>query len=240
MLSVCDIEPAERWILDGAEKTGKAPATITFPLARVRECSAREAEVLAYEEPGKSRSVVLRKVMCRVAPGAEDKAPEETPKAEASRDVSKHGESIKISTFEIIKIQAEKILSERHLYFMRNNTEVTAFVDDFSKDLVFTLCARLLAKTYVDKEKGEVTIVCHEDADWWQSFRKRWFPGWWLKKHPIKTVEVKHSAPFEKTITIYNICPHIDMKVPDDRQHYAFMERDPRDDRPRLRDYPAS
>lgn len=22
--------------------------------------------------------------------------------------------------------------------------------------------------------------------DWWQAFRNRWFPNWWLKKHPVE------------------------------------------------------
>jgi hypothetical protein len=27
-------------------------------------------------------------------------------------------------------------------------------------------------------------------ADWWQAFRERWFPKRWLKKHPIKHLEI--------------------------------------------------
>lgn len=26
--------------------------------------------------------------------------------------------------------------------------------------------------------------------DWWQAFRERWFPAWWLKRYPVKYREI--------------------------------------------------
>jgi hypothetical protein len=52
---------------------------------------------------------------------------------------------------------------------------------------------------------GEQTLSIHEQwpRDWWQAFRERWFPRWWLKKHPIK---YKHIHVEQK---IYKaVCPH--------------------------------
>ena len=28
-------------------------------------------------------------------------------------------------------------------------------------------------------------------ADWWQAFRDRWFPAWWLRRWPIRHREVR-------------------------------------------------
>ena len=50
--------------------------------------------------------------------------------------------------------------------------------------------------------------------DWWQAFRERWFPKWWLRLCPIQ---------YKKVITkeIIKMCPHL--AVPDNRPHVMFL-----------------
>lgn len=49
-------------------------------------------------------------------------------------------------------------------------------------------------------------------ADWWQAFRQRWLPAWWLRRHPVAmkraVLTAKHlypkmaPVPGQKTITV--------------------------------------
>lgn len=51
-------------------------------------------------------------------------------------------------------------------------------------------------------------------ADWWQAFRERWFPGWWLKRHPVRYVEHHVDEQVYKAV-----CPHLDAP---DGEHVRF------------------
>lgn len=40
--------------------------------------------------------------------------------------------------------------------------------------------------------------------DWWQAFRRRWCPRWWLARHPV------HYSTIDINRTIYtHVCPHL-------------------------------
>jgi hypothetical protein len=67
---------------------------------------------------------------------------------------------------------------------------------------------------------GEERIVIDREwpADWWQAFRERWFPKWWLKCWPVlhKSLhinEAKYAA----------VCPHIHDDGRDQQKHIRWM-----------------
>lgn len=33
--------------------------------------------------------------------------------------------------------------------------------------------------------------VVEYPADWWQAFRSRWFPSWWLRRRPVRFEQVR-------------------------------------------------
>lgn len=49
----------------------------------------------------------------------------------------------------------------------------------------------------------DATYYEHPDG-WWQAFRQRWFPGWWLKRYPVKNCQVL----CQKNVRV-NVCPHL-------------------------------
>lgn len=53
--------------------------------------------------------------------------------------------------------------------------------------------------------------------DWWQAFRERWFPEWWLKKHPVEWDRVD----VDEAVTYGPVCPHI--KQPKQSIHLNWM-----------------
>ncbi len=53
-------------------------------------------------------------------------------------------------------------------------------------------------------ESERIEIHCKFPADWWQAFRRRWFPLWWLHKHPIKWERVDVSEQLYSAV-----CPHL-------------------------------
>jgi hypothetical protein len=61
-------------------------------------------------------------------------------------------------------------------------------------------------------------ISIHEKypADWWQAVRERWFPRWWLARHPVRyrhiDIEKKKYGP---------VCPHI--SVQESSRHLEWM-----------------
>ncbi len=50
--------------------------------------------------------------------------------------------------------------------------------------------------------------------DWWQAFRERWLPKWWLRLYPVQ---------YKKVVTreIIKMCPHL--AVPDGKPHVMFL-----------------
>jgi hypothetical protein len=82
--------------------------------------------------------------------------------------------------------------------FIANNWEVV--VEQVARRLVFHLKAAALGKNIEN-----VDIEEKWPQDWWQAFRERWFPAWWLNRWPVKYKRISvHKA-------IYRICPHLNM-----------------------------
>lgn len=55
-------------------------------------------------------------------------------------------------------------------------------------------------------------ITCEWPADWWQAFRARWFPRWWLRRWPVRYER--------RQLVAHELYP--ELKMPDD--HPMVME----------------
>lgn len=50
-----------------------------------------------------------------------------------------------------------------------------------------------------------VTVDEKYPRDWWQAFRERWFPQWWLNRHPVMYREIY----INKVVKYGPVCPHL-------------------------------
>lgn len=66
--------------------------------------------------------------------------------------------------------------------------------------------AVLSIRGFIWGEKANSASVSYP-ADWWQAFRARWFPGWWLARYPVRYQT--------KTMTGYVVYPDFKPALPD-------------------------
>jgi hypothetical protein len=52
-----------------------------------------------------------------------------------------------------------------------------------------------------------VDVEASWPANWWEAFKERWFPRWYLKRHPIQKAFVSVHREFP-----VKVCPHIPLK----------------------------
>lgn len=66
----------------------------------------------------------------------------------------------------------------------------------------------------------EERIVIREKwpKDWWQAFRERWFPAFWLRKRPVQYNEID----IDKTV-FKRVCPHV--RVRDQDTHLQWLAK---------------
>lgn len=90
-------------------------------------------------------------------------------------------------------------------------------IDQIANEFAVELFAFLASKKHEETER--TTIEVH--ADWWEAFRDRWFPRWWLGHWPVKFTTVETLV---KTTTT-KVCPHINTGK--DRDHIRFLMMSP-------------
>lgn len=113
---------------------------------------------------------------------------------------------------EKLRISIEQAISLRDMNFARNHAEMSAQIDDFARALIIRLATYLLA----GPEEVRVDVEEKWPADWWQAFRERWAPRWWLRRWPVRY----------KTLSIHRrlktrVCPHANVKT--DRDHLEWL-----------------
>jgi hypothetical protein len=102
--------------------------------------------------------------------------------------------------FVLDKIKLRALRRADLAFFSR--ADVSLYLDHITESLIFQLELELAGKN------GMVSYP----SDWWEAFKKRFFPKWLLKKYPV----VYHE---EKTVYV---CPHID--VPKNHsEHLEFI-----------------
>ena len=93
---------------------------------------------------------------------------------------------------------------------------------EFARRLVFEFSIRVPGK----KEKREVSRKKEQRTfawprDWWQAFRQRWLPAWWLRRWPVQ-MHVEITVREDVTeIHETRVCPHV--HVPEQRSHLYFV-----------------
>ena len=60
--------------------------------------------------------------------------------------------------------------------------------------------------------------VVRVPADWWQAFKQRWAPPWWLRRHPIVEETIcTHSTIWRA------VCPHLPIPETGKDQHVYWL-----------------
>lgn len=103
---------------------------------------------------------------------------------------------------EKVRLSLERVFQREQLHFLRNELQVEAYLCQRTQDLVLRITTAVIAKERVEEEVCTRKVAC--PANWWQHFRERWFPKWWLARWPVRykftDIEIhKH----------YYCCPHV-------------------------------
>ena len=114
-----------------------------------------------------------------------------------------------ISRIELERIQVavSRSLSSASLDSIASSVRADFLDGYFSRDVTLTFRAFLYGN-------GRETWKCEWPADWWQHFKKRWFPRWALRRWPVR-MEKREGVVFQR------VCPH--MAIHQNTPHLAFL-----------------
>jgi len=99
----------------------------------------------------------------------------------------------------------------------RISREIARDVDvDLWQDFAFDQLVWAVTSQFAAQKIGESTVTY--PADWWQAFKDRWFPGWALKRWPVK------FRTFD--MTAYQTYPEIKIPSPAGPIVYHVAERE--------------
>jgi hypothetical protein len=73
------------------------------------------------------------------------------------------------------------------LGFFEHNLDVEIFQDEAARRLVAELTLRVASKKFDSR-----TVIY--PANWWESFKKRWAPSWFLKRYPVRHDQITFEA----------------------------------------------
>lgn len=125
---------------------------------------------------------------------------------------------------ELVKVAAERRMSM--IPFVRNHLKVSTRIDEDAQELVCLLTSIVLGKHEgrIDYDAPAVDVEEKYPEDWWQAFRERWLPRWWLKRYPVvyQTISV-HRPKVSIHEQKIRVCPHLDIMVRDNQSHYQFL-----------------
>lgn len=115
------------------------------------------------------------------------------------------------STAKFLRINAECLISRRKL---TDWPSLKARVEDCREGL------RIEMETFVAAMPTKlIEINKRWPKDWWQAFRERWFPVWWITRWPIqyKGIHIKQQ--------LYSrVCPHL--RKDSESMHLKFLTYD--------------
>lgn len=100
-----------------------------------------------------------------------------------------------------------------------SNHRLNSFIDHATRSLVMELHCDVLQREQNDEYHTEYDHL-EFPADWWQHFRQRWFPRWWLSRWPVRMD--RYVRAHETVIRRVRMCPHMDVPRNSDR-HVRWM-----------------
>jgi hypothetical protein len=105
-------------------------------------------------------------------------------------------------------------LDRRELHGLSANSAVD-YVEHVGRELAVYL------DTYMLGLREQIIDIDEKwPEDWWQAFRERWFPKWWLRRHPVRYKEVSvHQEIFKA------VCPHTQAPPDSDACRIWFAEK---------------
>ena len=114
-------------------------------------------------------------------------------------------------TAEKVMLCEEQVIGEAIL----SDASCDQWRDEMNRRQVRRLVSYVLA---MPKERIRVSEHRSWPADWWQAFRERWFPVWWLKRWPVRYERLDIEVDEQK----YGpVCPHV--RVQSNRAHFEFL-----------------
>lgn len=109
---------------------------------------------------------------------------------------------------ELVAVQAKVVLDD--VPFLRNHLEITAEMLNYHADrAAFALRSYVLGMKCSNKPGN----IVRWPRNWWQAFKERWFPDWWIRRWPVQ-----YSTA---VVNGWNVCPHLNVKA--QGPHLMFM-----------------
>ena len=65
------------------------------------------------------------------------------------------------------------------MQYVTQNAQIDSALEWASEEIALRMIYRVYG------QRLDEQVVRHP-ADWWQAFRARWFPRWWLTRHPVR------------------------------------------------------
>jgi hypothetical protein len=129
---------------------------------------------------------------------------------------------LKTLTADKLKISFQNEMNLRGMKFCENHAEFSVRFNDFTGRLVAGISTFVLAMDGATEEKSTVMEEVKVPVDWWQAFRERWAPAWWLRRWPVvyRTIATKTI----RNQTIQRLCPHVNVKTQDDSRCFQWLE----------------
>ena len=126
---------------------------------------------------------------------------------------------------EKLRIGIQKAISHHVMRLLESEgPDLQVFVDQMAHAVVCDIRGFVLKmaeqKELKRTKTAEQSVIY--PRDWWQAFRQRWAPKWWLDRYPVQMTTVTIATQtdvVEKHET--RICPHT--RVPDNRPHFHYL-----------------
>lgn len=93
--------------------------------------------------------------------------------------------------------------------------------DYLADNILAVLTARFLGRRVQSEERE--TPVAEVPLDWWQAFRARWFPAWWLARWPVRMRQIYAVTARYR----YHVCPHFDLPPGNNHVYFLAYENPP-------------
>jgi hypothetical protein len=120
-----------------------------------------------------------------------------------------------MSEADVLEVHAEKVrfacMCWLSAHAVKDAVSLRVIVDPTMEGLMVQLRDFVLAIP-----EDRIEIQRRYPRDWWQAFRERWFPRWWLSRRPVDYEEIDIDEP-----KFGPVCPH-SAAVPF-KEHIGFL-----------------